>query len=125
MIISTGYISFEKEIQRTISVDTRYTMFIIDKFAGATHLINEMTMAPKHPEKMNAEELAASDLEAALKDPNTIVKELKMKEYLGVQLPVFDIHSFGSAFDMAVSQYGSSKEQRFWWHGNVYTTEKR
>ena len=29
------------------------------------------------------------------------------------------------AFDMAVEQYGSSKEQRFWWHGNVYTTEKR
>jgi len=26
---------------------------------------------------------------------------------------------------MAVEQYGSSKEQRFWWHNNVYTTEKR
>jgi hypothetical protein len=25
---------------------------------------------------------------------------------------------------MAVSQYGSSKEQRFWWNGNVYTTER-
>ncbi len=121
----SGDISFEKEIQRTISVDIRYTMFIIDKFAGATHLINEMTMAPKHPEKMSTEELATKKIETALEDPNTIVKELKMKEYLGVQLPVFDIHSFGSAFDMAVSQYGSSKAQKFWWRGNVYTTEKR
>ena len=121
----SGDISFEKEIQRTISVDIRYTMFIIDKFAGATHLINEMTIAPKHAEKMTTEELAAAELETALEDPNTIVKELTMKEYLGIQLPVFDIHSFGSAFDMAVTQYGSSKAQRFWWRGNVYTTEKR
>jgi hypothetical protein len=121
----SGDIAFEKEIQRTISVDIRYTMFIIDKFAGATHLINEMTMAPKHAEKMTDEELAAAAMEASLEDPNTIVKELELKEYLGAQLPVFDMHSFGSAFDMAVDQYGSSKEQRFWWHGNVYTTEKR
>ena len=121
----SGDISFEKEIQRTISVDIRYTMFIIDKFAGATHLINEMTMAPKHAEKMTAEELAAAEMETALEDPNTIVKELEMKEYLGAQLPVFDMHSFGSAFDMAGDQYGSSKEERFWWHGNVYTTEIR
>ncbi len=29
---------------RNISVDIRYTLFIIDKFAGASHLINEMTL---------------------------------------------------------------------------------
>jgi hypothetical protein len=121
----SGDIAFEKEIQRTISVDIRYTMFIIDKFAGASHLIDEMTIAPKHAEKMTAEELASLELENAIKDPNTIVKELGMKEYLGTPLPVMDMHSFGSAFDMAVEQYGSSKEQRFWWHGKVYTTEKR
>ncbi|MDC3257831.1 S46 family peptidase [Flavobacteriales bacterium] len=121
----SGDIAFEKEIQRTISVDIRYTMFIIDKFAGASHLINEMTFAPKHAEKMTAEELANLELETAIKNPNTIVKELGMKEYLGTPLPVMDMHSFGSAFDMAVEQYGSSKEQRFWWHGKVYTTEKR
>ena len=53
------------------------------------------------------------------------IKELKLKDYLGVPLPVFDMHSFGSAFDMAVEKYGSSKEKRFWWRGNVYTTEKK
>ena len=121
----SGDIAFEKGIQRTISVDIRYTMFIIDKFAGASHLIDEMTIAPKHPEKMTEEELAEAAMESAIEDPNTIVKELILKEYLGAQLPVFDMHSFGSAFDMAVEQYGSSKEQRFWWHDNVYTTEKR
>ena len=44
----SGDIAFENEIQRTISVDIRYILFIIDKFAGATHLIDEMTIAPSH-----------------------------------------------------------------------------
>ena len=48
----SGDIAFENEIQRTISVDIRYTMFIIDKFAGATHLIDEMTIAPTHLERI-------------------------------------------------------------------------
>ena len=44
----SGDIAFENKIQRTISVDIRYILFIIDKFAGASHLINEMTIAPSH-----------------------------------------------------------------------------
>ncbi|MDR2847889.1 MAG: S46 family peptidase, partial [Bacteroidales bacterium] len=40
----SGDIVFEPDLQRTISVDIRYVLFIIDKFAGATHLINEMTL---------------------------------------------------------------------------------
>ena len=35
---------FEPNIQRTISVDIRYTLFIIDKYAGAKHLIDEMNL---------------------------------------------------------------------------------
>ena len=42
----SGDIGFENEIQRTISVDIRYILFVIDKFAGATHLISEMSIAP-------------------------------------------------------------------------------
>ena len=121
----SGDIAFEKEIQRTISVDIRYIMFIIDKFAGAKHLIDEMTIAPKHKEKINEEKLVREEINLANINPNTIVKELQMKNYLGDMIPVFDMHSFGSAFDMAVNQYGSSKEQRFWWQGKVYTTEKK
>lgn len=40
----SGDIAFETELQRTIGVDIRYTLFIIDKFAGASHLIEEMTI---------------------------------------------------------------------------------
>lgn len=40
----SGDIAFEPEFQRCINVDIRYTLFIIDKFAGASHLIDEMTI---------------------------------------------------------------------------------
>ncbi len=40
----SGDIAFEPNVQRTISVDVRYTLFIIDKFAGAGHLVEEMTL---------------------------------------------------------------------------------
>lgn len=40
----SGDIAYEPLLQRTISVDIRYVLFIIDKFAGATHLIEEMTI---------------------------------------------------------------------------------
>lgn len=40
----SGDIAFEPELQRTISVDIRYVLFIIDKFAGARHLVDEMTL---------------------------------------------------------------------------------
>ncbi len=38
----SGDIVFESKLQRTINVDIRYVLFIIDKFAGATRLIDEM-----------------------------------------------------------------------------------
>jgi hypothetical protein len=40
----SGDILFEPELQRCINVDIRYVLFIIDKFAGATNLINELTL---------------------------------------------------------------------------------
>ena len=38
----SGDIAFEPELQRTISVDIRYVMWILDKYAGCTNLIEEM-----------------------------------------------------------------------------------
>jgi len=38
----SGDIDFEKNLQRCIAVDVRYMLFIIDKFADAKHLIDEM-----------------------------------------------------------------------------------
>ncbi len=38
----TGDLVFDKAFKRTISVDIRYVLFIVDKYAGATNLIQEM-----------------------------------------------------------------------------------
>ncbi|WP_372792380.1 S46 family peptidase [Lutibacter sp.] len=40
---------FDADIVRSISVDIRYVLFIIDKYAGAKNLIDEMTLV--HPKK--------------------------------------------------------------------------
>ena len=40
----TGDIAYNPQLQRAACVDIRYTLFIIDKFAGAEHLIEEMTI---------------------------------------------------------------------------------
>jgi hypothetical protein len=41
----SGDVFFEKEVQRTIAVDIRYVLWVIDVFAGAGHLVDEMTIA--------------------------------------------------------------------------------
>ena len=41
----TGDIAFRPSSQRAICVDIRYVLFIIDKFAGASRLIDELTIA--------------------------------------------------------------------------------
>lgn len=39
-----GDVIFDPKLQRTISVDIRYVLFIIDKYAGAKHIVDEMTL---------------------------------------------------------------------------------
>ncbi|WP_179315958.1 S46 family peptidase [Winogradskyella undariae] len=41
--------NYDSEICRNIMVDLRYVLFIVDKYAGAQHLIDEMTLV--HPKK--------------------------------------------------------------------------
>jgi len=42
-------INYDKSICRNIMVDARYILFIVDKYAGAQHLIEEMDLV--HPKK--------------------------------------------------------------------------
>ncbi|MBN2174539.1 MAG: S46 family peptidase [Bacteroidales bacterium] len=62
----SGDIVFEPEIQRTINVDIRYVLFIIDKYAGATRLIDEMTIVDNHPKP---------------KPKNEVVREMESMEH--------------------------------------------
>jgi hypothetical protein len=40
----SGDVAFEPDLQRTIAVDIRYVLFVIEKFAGAGWLLDELTI---------------------------------------------------------------------------------
>lgn len=40
----SGDISFDNKLQKTINVDIRYVLFIIDKLGGAQNIIDELTI---------------------------------------------------------------------------------
>jgi hypothetical protein len=97
----SGDIAFDAKLNRTISVDAKYILFIIDKFAGATHLINEMTLvksAPKRKETQAKEEVVER-VEKIEKTPTL-------------------------TFEQAFLNAWRIGEKTFSWNGAVYTTER-
>jgi hypothetical protein len=40
----SGDVAFEPELQRTIAVDIRYVLFVIEKYGNAKWLIDELTI---------------------------------------------------------------------------------
>ncbi|MGE5383180.1 MAG: S46 family peptidase [Omnitrophica WOR_2 bacterium] len=57
----SGDIAFEPELQRTINVDIRYVLFIIDKYAGAKNLIQELTLVNTDKLKTGAEQVKSAE----------------------------------------------------------------
>ncbi|MES2387961.1 MAG: S46 family peptidase [Bacteroidota bacterium] len=68
----SGDIAFEPELQRTISVDIRYVLFIIDKFAGAGHLVKEMVLAKAEPVKVEAPKPAEPEPAMMMQGPRRV-----------------------------------------------------
>ena len=56
----SGDIAYIPKLQRTIVVDIRYILFIIDKYAGDTRLIDEMTIHKAVPQPNRVEATAAA-----------------------------------------------------------------
>lgn len=42
-----GDVIFDKELQRTINVDIRYVLWLIDKYSNAGHIVDELTITSK------------------------------------------------------------------------------
>lgn len=59
----SGDIAFNNQVQRTICVDVHYVLFIIDKFAGATNLIDELDIRKSAPKPIRT---VAVPVEAAM-----------------------------------------------------------
>ena len=98
----SGDIAFDSKLNRTISVDAKYILFIIDKFAGASHLINEMTLVKSNPIIKNN------------KKQKVVNKKKNLKSKSDVSL------TFNEAF-LNAWKLG---EKTFMWNGNLYTTER-
>jgi len=62
----SGDIAFEPELQRTINVDIRYVLFVIDKMAGAQNLIDELTIV-KNPKTKKVKVVNAETKKATMK----------------------------------------------------------
>jgi len=105
----SGDIAFDSKLNRTISVDAKYILFIIDKFAGASHLINEMTLvksAPKTVEKI--EKIKEKEV---VKTPDIINKNNTIKKTT-------------LSFEEAFLKAWRTGEKTFTWNGKLYTTER-
>lgn len=57
----SGDIAFEQELQRTINVDVRYVLLIIDKYAGAQNIIDEMVIVNDRPCAVQPEKQTVSE----------------------------------------------------------------
>ncbi len=60
----SGDIFYEPQLQRTIVVDIRYVLFIIDKYAGATRLIDELVFGAEPAASAASESESESEAEA-------------------------------------------------------------
>lgn len=66
----SGDIFFEDEIQRTIVADIRYILFVIDKYAGASHLLKQMTIVKSKEETQKVTEPSIKEVKEAPKSQN-------------------------------------------------------
>jgi len=73
----SGDIAFEPELQRTISVDIRYVLWTIDVFAGAGHLVDEMTVVKTKVEEPKVEAPAVVEPVAPAKPAKPMVPAKK------------------------------------------------
>ncbi len=57
----SGDVNFEPRLQRTINVDIRYVLFVIDKYAGATNIIDELEIHQSEPQPIRTETVEAKN----------------------------------------------------------------
>ncbi len=54
-------IAFNKKLQRTICVDIRYILFIIDKYAGASNIVDELTIHKAIPKPLHVKKITSDN----------------------------------------------------------------
>ena len=114
----SGDIAFENKLQRTISVDVRYILFIIDKFANAKNIIDELTLV-KISEEERLEKEKEETIRVVENIKNLIDEFPEIIEEKCKNLNKVGKVSFSETF-LKSRQMGL---EFFEWEGQVYTTE--
>jgi hypothetical protein len=77
----SGDIAFEPELQRTISVDIRYVLFVVEKLMGGKNIVDELKYVKKKPVMVTAPIIpdvpVAPTTEPAKKNAKEEAKEVK------------------------------------------------
>ena len=116
----SGDIAFEQELQRTISVDVRYILFIIDRFANAGHIIDELTLVKTSDEKKR--ELEIEETKHFINDIRGLIEEFpEIIEGIDSKGNQNEKMGFSDAFLNA----RKNNSKTFMWRGKTYTTDIR
>ena len=110
----SGDIAFEEKLQRTISVDVRYILFIIDKFAGASNIIDELTL------------VQMSDQEKTDKEEAETLKFIENIKNLVAEFPEIlnePIKDPDSNFANEFLKARKNNQSSFEWNGKTYSTD--
>lgn len=114
----SGDIAFDENLKRTISVDARYILFIIDKFAGASNIIDELTLVKmSDAEKL---ELDAEKREAFIDKAKVMIMEFP--EIVDEKCEEINKAKNISFFNAFLNAYNQNLDV-FIWKGEPYTTE--
>jgi hypothetical protein len=73
----SGDIAFEPELQRTISVDIRYVLFVVDKLMGGKNIIDELKFVKKKPVMVTAPIIPDVPVAPATEPAKKEAKEVK------------------------------------------------
>ena len=111
----SGDIAFEDQLQRTISVDVRYILFIIDYYAEAKHIIDELTLVKTSDKEMDR--IKKEETQSLINTINELIKEFP--EIIKSENTSSDELSFSKAFLKA----RNLKKDFFSWKNKTYSTE--
>jgi hypothetical protein len=73
----SGDIAFEPELQRTISVDIRYVLFVVEKLMGGKNIVDELKYVKKKPAAVPAPVVPEAPIAPAAEPVKKETKEVK------------------------------------------------
>ena len=113
----SGDVNFEPKLQRTINVDIRYVLFIIDKVYGATNLIDELEIhkAMPEPDRVDVDDIVRN---ISFKPNSTVLTKESLETVEDIYNTMIEYPSCKLQLDGHTDNTGSEK-------ANIKVSQKR